>query len=79
MTTFTLMDHWFRMEAMAPATEPMLEGYTGLGFLVGTTHRVKLGLLVAGVIPPARPGLGAARSGRAARDALPGRRPPTGR
>ena len=48
-TTFTLMDHWFQMEAMAPATEPMLEGYTGLGFLAGITHRVKLGLLVTGV------------------------------
>jgi hypothetical protein len=24
----TLMDHWFQMEAFAPPTEPMLEGYT---------------------------------------------------
>jgi len=37
------------MEAMAPATEPMLEGYTGLGFLAGITRRIKLGLLVTGV------------------------------
>ncbi|GAA3387470.1 LLM class F420-dependent oxidoreductase [Cryptosporangium minutisporangium] len=48
-TTFTLMDHWFQMEAMAPATEPMLEGYTGLGFLAGITRKVRLGLLVTGV------------------------------
>ncbi|MFI5953410.1 LLM class F420-dependent oxidoreductase [Cryptosporangium sp. NPDC051539] len=48
-STFTLMDHWFQMEAMAPATEPMLEGYTGLGFLAGVTRRIKLGLLVTGV------------------------------
>lgn len=48
-TTFTLMDHWFQMEAFAPATEPMLEGYTGLGFLAGITRRIRLGLLVTGV------------------------------
>lgn len=48
-STFTLMDHWFQMEALAPATEPMLEGYTGLGFLAGITRRITLGLLVTGV------------------------------
>ncbi|TQS44497.1 LLM class F420-dependent oxidoreductase [Cryptosporangium phraense] len=48
-STFTLMDHWFQMEAFAPATDPMLEGYTGLGFLAGITRRIKLGLLVTGV------------------------------
>jgi F420-dependent oxidoreductase-like protein len=46
---FTLMDHWFQMEQMAPATDPMLEGYTTLGFLAGQTSRMKLGLLVTGV------------------------------
>ncbi len=46
---FTLMDHWFQMEQMAPATDPMLEGYTGLGFLAGKTERISLGLLVTGV------------------------------
>jgi alkanesulfonate monooxygenase SsuD/methylene tetrahydromethanopterin reductase-like flavin-dependent oxidoreductase (luciferase family) len=25
---FTLMDHWFQMDRVAPAEEPMLEGYT---------------------------------------------------
>ena len=33
---------------MAPASDPMLEGYTALGFLAGQTDRVSLGLLVTG-------------------------------
>ncbi len=48
-TTFTLMDHWFQMEQMGSAAEPMLEGYTTLGFLAGQTQRMRLGLLVTGV------------------------------
>ena len=43
------MDHWFQMEAFAPATEPMLEGYTTLGFLAAHTDTITLGLLVTGV------------------------------
>jgi len=46
---FTLMDHWFQMEQMAPASDPMLEGYTTLGFLAGQTSTMTLGLLVTGV------------------------------
>jgi F420-dependent oxidoreductase-like protein len=45
----TLMDHWFQMEAFAPPTEPMLEGYTSLGYLAAHTETVTLGLLVTGV------------------------------
>jgi F420-dependent oxidoreductase-like protein len=45
----SVMDHWFQMEAFAPATEPMLEGYTTLGFLAAQTTSVRLGLLVTGV------------------------------
>jgi F420-dependent oxidoreductase-like protein len=46
----TLMDHWFQMEhAGEGPTDPMLEGYTALGFLAGQTRRVELGLLVTGV------------------------------
>ena len=47
--TLTLMDHYFQMENMAPATDPMLEGYAALGFLAGRTERLQLGLLVTGV------------------------------
>ena len=46
---FTLMDHWFQMEQFATAQDPMLEGYTALGFLAGVTQRMTLGLLVTGV------------------------------
>lgn len=46
---FTLMDHWFQMEMLGGPPEPMLEGYTGLGFLAGRTERMTLGLLVTGV------------------------------
>ena len=47
--TFTLMDHYFQMETLATARDPMLEGYTALGFLAGRTERIGLGLLVTGV------------------------------
>jgi F420-dependent oxidoreductase-like protein len=46
---FTLMDHWFQMERFASAHDPMLEGYTSLGFLAGHTERMALSLLVSGV------------------------------
>ena len=47
--TFTLMDHWFQMESLATAQDPMLEGYTALGFVAAQTQRLTLGLLVTGV------------------------------
>ncbi|WP_372488184.1 LLM class F420-dependent oxidoreductase [Rathayibacter caricis] len=46
---FTLMDHYFQMEQFATSEDPMLEGYTSLGFLAGRTERLRLGLLVTGV------------------------------
>jgi len=46
---FTLMDHWFQMEQFATSQDPMLEGYTTLGFLAGQTQRMTLSLLVTGV------------------------------
>jgi F420-dependent oxidoreductase-like protein len=49
VTTLTMMDHYFQMEQMGGPPEPMLEGYTSLGFLAGRTRDVELGLLVTGV------------------------------
>jgi F420-dependent oxidoreductase-like protein len=48
-STFTLMDHWFQMEQLATSHDPMLEGYTSLGYLAGQTKTMTLGLLVTGV------------------------------
>lgn len=47
---FTVMDHFFQMEGRGRAEEPMLEGYTTLGYLAGRTARMTLGLLVTGVM-----------------------------
>jgi F420-dependent oxidoreductase-like protein len=49
VTHLSVMDHYFQMEAILPATDPMLEGYTTLGFLAAHTKTVQLGLLVTGV------------------------------
>jgi F420-dependent oxidoreductase-like protein len=43
------MDHYFQMEAMAPAEDPMLEGYTALGYVAGLTQTLRLRVLVTGV------------------------------
>ncbi|MGF1430412.1 LLM class F420-dependent oxidoreductase [Kitasatospora sp. LaBMicrA B282] len=48
---FTVMDHWFQM--MTPrstAEEPMLEGYTTLGYVAAVTERMQLNLMVTGVM-----------------------------
>jgi F420-dependent oxidoreductase-like protein len=47
--TLSFMDHYFQMDWMAPAEDPMLEGYTALGFVAGATERLRLRLLVTGV------------------------------
>jgi F420-dependent oxidoreductase-like protein len=47
--TLSFMDHYFQMDWMAPAEDPMLEGYTALGFVAGRTERLRLRLLVTGV------------------------------
>jgi F420-dependent oxidoreductase-like protein len=48
-STFTVMDHWFQMEQLATSQDPMLEGYTSLGYLAGQTRTMTLGTLVTGV------------------------------
>ena len=48
--SFTVMDHYFQMEAVAAAEEPMLEGYTTLGYVAAKTQRMTLGVLVTGVM-----------------------------
>jgi F420-dependent oxidoreductase-like protein len=50
VSSFTVMDHYFQMEGTAPAEEPMLEGYTTLGYVAAKTERMTLGLLVTGVM-----------------------------
>jgi F420-dependent oxidoreductase-like protein len=49
VTHLSVMDHYFQMEQVMPATDPMLEGYTTLGFLAALTKTTRLGLLVTGV------------------------------
>lgn len=49
VSLFTVMDHWFQMEDLGGPPEPMLEGYTTLGYLAAVTENVRLSLLVAGV------------------------------
>jgi F420-dependent oxidoreductase-like protein len=49
VTHLSVMDHYFQMEQILPATDPMLEGYATLGFLAAHTSTVRLGLLVTGV------------------------------
>ena len=49
LSTFTVMDHYFQMEHAGAAEEPMLEGYTTLGYVAALTERMTLGVLVTGV------------------------------
>jgi F420-dependent oxidoreductase-like protein len=48
-TMFTCMDHYFQMEGFTRAEDPMLEGYTTLGYAAAHTEKMRLGLLVTGV------------------------------
>ena len=51
-----VMDHFFQMEMIGKSEDPMLEGYTTLGYFAGLTQRIRLGTMVTGVIYRA-PGL----------------------
>ncbi len=44
-----VMDHFFQIEIVGAAEEPMLEGYSALSYLAGVTKQAKLGTLVTGV------------------------------
>ena len=45
----TVMDHFFQMEQFQTAHDPMLEGWTTLGYLAAATEKVRLGTVVTGV------------------------------
>jgi F420-dependent oxidoreductase-like protein len=47
--TLSVMDHWFQMDMLWPAVEPMLEGYTTLSYAAAKTERLRFRLLVGGV------------------------------
>jgi F420-dependent oxidoreductase-like protein len=44
-----VMDHFFQIRSVGTTTDPMLEGYTALGFMAAHSTRARLGLLVGGV------------------------------
>lgn len=50
VAALTVMDHFFQMEQAGTADEPMLEGYTTLGYVAALTERMTLGLMVTGVM-----------------------------
>jgi F420-dependent oxidoreductase-like protein len=47
--TLSVMDHYFQMDMVAPGEDPMLEGYTTLGFIAALTQRLRMRVLVTGV------------------------------
>jgi F420-dependent oxidoreductase-like protein len=44
-----VMDHFFQIRGVGSVTEPMLEGWTTLGFMAAHSERARLGLMVGGV------------------------------
>jgi F420-dependent oxidoreductase-like protein len=49
VTNLSAMDHYLQLDLAGGPEEPMLEGYTTLGFLAAHTHTTELQLLVTGV------------------------------
>jgi F420-dependent oxidoreductase-like protein len=47
--SLSMMDHFFHLEPFFPARNPVLEGYTTLGFLAAHTSSVRLRMLVTGM------------------------------
>lgn len=50
LSSLWTMDHFFQIPYVGPVRDPMLEGYTTLGFLAAVTSRIHLGTLVTGVV-----------------------------
>jgi F420-dependent oxidoreductase-like protein len=44
-----VMDHLFQIRSVGATEEPMLEGWTTLGYLAALTKRARLGLMVGGI------------------------------
>src|SRR5947209_13289600 len=44
-----VMDHFFQIRVVGPATNEMLEGWSALSFAAGRTNRIRLGTMVTGV------------------------------
>ena len=44
-----VMDHFFQIRSVGSVEEPMLEGWTTLGFMAANSSRARLGLMVGGV------------------------------
>ena len=44
-----VMDHLFQIRSVGAVDEPMLEGWTALGFIAAHTKRARIGLLVGGI------------------------------
>lgn len=49
LDNLSFMDHYLQLEFLSGAGDPMLEGYTALGFLAAHTSSVELQLLMTGV------------------------------
>ena len=44
-----VMDHFFQIRGLGPAEDPMLEGWTALGYMAANSSRARLGLMVGGI------------------------------
>jgi F420-dependent oxidoreductase-like protein len=44
-----VMDHFFQIRSVGQVDEPMLEGWTALGYMAAHSERARLGLMVGGV------------------------------
>src|SRR4026207_430926 len=44
-----VMDHLFQIRSVGAVDEPMLEGWTALGWMAAITKRARIGLMVGGI------------------------------